>query len=190
MDNILIENWKPIKGYEYSYEVSDLGNVRSLERYITNTNNIARKQKGQIIKACLDTEGYLILGLSKKNKKQTCKVHQLVAIAFLNHKRCGHEIVVDHINNIRIDNKISNLQLISSRQNATKDRKTKYTGVHKPKDREKYRAEIYANGKKVNLGNFKKEIDASNEYQRALREYKKTGKISRPFIKKTSQKLK
>jgi ribosomal protein L15E len=72
-------------------------------------------------------------------------------MAFLNHTPCGYKIVVDHIdNNIKTDNRLENLQLITQRENVSKDIKntsSKYIGVCWHKKAKKWRSSIQINGK-------------------------------------------
>lgn len=154
------EVWLPVKGYEFIYEVSNLGNVKSL-----------KYNKERILKLCINTTGYNTVCLSENGKTKTFKVHQLVAITFLNHKPNGHTIIVDHISNDKLNNKLSNLQLISQRENTSKDKKgsSKYTGVCWHKTINKWTASININGKQRYLGSFINEIEASNAYQNKLK---------------------
>lgn len=69
------EWWLPIKGYEGLYEVSNLGNVRSL--------NYNHTGKTKLLKKVNDKDGYHIVGLHKDKKQKIDKVHRLVAEAFL-----------------------------------------------------------------------------------------------------------
>ena len=159
------EIWKDIPGYENYYQVSNQGNVRSLDRKVWN-----RLLKGRILKY-FSSNGYKLVVLRSNNKKKTFRVHQLVAIAFLNHKPDGHKVVVDHINNIKTDNNLSNLQLISHRENSSKDRKgySKHTGVYWNKIRKKWTSSILVDGKLKHLGCFTSEEEASKYYQDALK---------------------
>ena len=115
----MIEEWKDIADYEY--QVSNLGRVRSLKRNI-------------IMKPRKDKYGYLYVNLYNKVRK-TYKVHQLVAMAFLNHNPCGMDVVVDHINNIKDDNRLVNLQLISCELNNQKDKKSLGLTYHRTNKR-------------------------------------------------------
>ena len=158
-----IEIWKDIPGYEGFYEVSNLGRVKSLG------NDKTKKEK--ILKQNLDSTGYFIVGLRKDKKAKTIKVHQLVAMAFLNHIRCGHKLVVDHINDNQLDNRLENLQIITQRENTFKTQgnySSKYKGVSKSKLDKKWRALIYINGKLKHLGTFTNEFDAHLAYQNKL----------------------
>ena len=151
------EEWKPVKDYEGLYEVSNLGRVKSL-----------RFNKERILKPIKDGRGYINVGLSSKKHL----VHQLVAINFLNHTPCGMKLVVDHINNNPLDNRLENLQLISFRENSSKDIKnksSKYTGVSWDKSRNKWTSTIYILKKSIKLGRFKNEYDAHIAYQNKLK---------------------
>jgi len=98
------EIWKDIPGYEEIYQVSSLGNVKSLSRLKTNGKS-THISKDLIMSPCKNRNGYLCLLLRINNKAKTIKVHQLVAMAFLNHIPDGtHKIVVDHINHKKSDN--------------------------------------------------------------------------------------
>ena len=127
-----IENWKDIPGYEGMYEVSDLGKVKSLGRFSTKEGKNYKKIRGIIRKPIFSGRGYLAVDIYKDGKQKTFMVHQLVAMAFLDHVPCGHEKVIDHINNIKTDNRVENLQIISNRENTSKDKTggtSKYVGV-------------------------------------------------------------
>lgn len=154
-----MEIWKDIKGYEGYYKASNTGKIKSLKR-----------KKEAILKCRKDGRGYEIVDLYL-NGRRDIKVHQLVAMAFLNHTPCGYKIVVDHISGDITDNSLNNLQLISQRENTAKNKKkgtSKYTGVSWSKGRSKWVASIQINGKAIFLGRFKEELEAHNAYQQAL----------------------
>jgi hypothetical protein len=162
MENI-IEKFKDIPNYLGMYQVSYFGNVKSF----------MHSKEGKILKQFTNKGGYLCVKLYKDQNKKTCRVHKLMAITFLNHIPCGFNECVDHINNIRTDNRIDNLQLISNRENLTKDRfrketTSKYIGVHFDKSRNKWIAAINLNNKSIHLGRFKSELKASEAYNEAL----------------------
>ena len=167
-----MEIWKEVKGYQ-DYEVSNLGRVKSLARTIIYSNGKVYNYKEKVLKNCLNYHGYLIVSLSKGNISKTKKIHQIVTEAFLNHTTCGHKLVVDHINAVKTDNRLENLQIITQRENASKDRKggtSKYIGVYWHKASSKWASKIIINGKKKYLGYFKNELKAAEAYQTALKE--------------------
>jgi len=107
-----------------------------------------------------------------KNKIQKNRVvHQLVAEAFLNHVPCGYDLVINHINFNKLDNRIENLEIVTARENTNQKHiphTSKYTGVSWYKNYNKWRAQIWINGKPKCLGYFNNEHDAYLVYQEKL----------------------
>jgi len=171
------EIWKDIPGYEGLYQVSDLGRVRSLDRVVPNgRHGGTRKLKGKVLKAWPNSFSYLHVNLCKDGKCKPTKVHKLVAMAFLNHEPCGHKEVVDHIDNDKSNNRLDNLQLITSRENVSKDKPictSKYTGVYWFKRTKKWHAQILINSKRKHLGYFTDEYEAHLAYQNELNKISK-----------------
>jgi len=154
-----MEIWKEIKGFE-NYKVSNLGRVKS-----------CKKGKEKFLRLNLDS-GYLRVGLSSNGKGKIIRIHQLVAIAFLNHTPCGYKLVVDHINGVKTDNRLENLQVITQRENASKDKKggtSKHTGVYWCKRSGNFKASIRVGGKQKYLGTFNDELKAAESYIKALK---------------------
>lgn len=103
----LKEIWKDVVGYEGLYLVSNLGNVKSL--------NYNRTGKEGILKPILDKDGYYCVNLSKNAKSKHIKVHRLVVEAFIGEIPTG--LVVNHINEIKTDNRLENLEICTIREN-------------------------------------------------------------------------
>lgn len=147
------EEWRDVVGFESLYKVSDLGRVKSLR------NNFLKKEK--ILKGGISR--YRTVGLRKNGKTYCFCIHVLVAMSFLGHVPGGHKKVVDHKNNNNyLDNSVSNLQVITHRENDSKDsvNKTGSTGIVKT-TLGKY--SVYANlGKTTYLGVFDKLEEAIN----------------------------
>ena len=165
------EIWKDIPEYKGIYQASSFGVIKSLPREVLIKGKYPIISKEIIMTPFKDINGYLMVSLTKNNIKKLIKVHQLVAMAFLGHERCGHKIVVDHIDNDKLNNNLSNLQLITSRENTCKDIKigtSKYIGVSMSKNK-KWIAQIVFNKKVISLGVFDSEIGASEYYQNALK---------------------
>jgi hypothetical protein len=155
------EQWKDIPGYEDLYKVSNLGRVLSVRRDIILKPGLIRDYRSVV--------------LCNHGKRVTMRVHQLIAVAFLNHKPSGMNKVVDHIDGNKENNKLSNLQILSHRGNIQKaDRKnksSKFTGVTFHKGRQMYRAYVNVSKKQIHLGFYQSEIEASKAYQDALKKY-------------------
>jgi len=167
------EIFKDIPNFEGIYQISNLGSVKSLERKVKHSKGGLRMVKEKILKPTDDGKGYLQVMLQRQGRIKLFQVHQLVAMVFLNHKPCGHKLVVDHINNISSDNRVENLQLISNRENSSKDKKggsSKYVGVCWSKAIRKWIAYIKINEKRIHLGTFKDEYKAHLAYQNKLKE--------------------
>jgi len=169
------EIYKNIKGYEDSYQISNLGNVKSLRRLVVNSNNVSYVLKEKILKEGSDGGGYKYVILRKNNKSYNVKIHKLVALSFLNHTPSGQRVVIDHIDNNKANNRLNNLQIISQRENSSKDKKngtSKYVGVSWKTREKKWRASIRDKGKRYDLGLFKTEYEAHLRYQEKLLEIK------------------
>src|SRR5690606_9654271 len=126
----------------------------------------------------------------KDKRRKGFPVHQLMAMAFLNHKPNKFTVVVDHKDNDPLNNHIDNLQLVSNRKNSSKDRKrgtSKYIGVHWSRKVERWKAVIGHNGKDIQLGTFHDEKEAALYYQNALKAINNGEEIIRKRRKKTSK---
>jgi len=152
------ETFKTITDME-NYSISDLGRI---------INN----KTGKEIKTSINGNGYVFTKLSISGKVKKIYVHQTVAKTFLEHIPNGHELVVDHISGNKTDNSLSNLRIVTTRENNSKpqerNRTSKFTGVNYRPDRNKWNASIGLNGKKIHLGTFDFEEEAARAYQKAL----------------------
>jgi hypothetical protein len=162
-----IEIWKDIDGYEGIYQISNLGNVKSLFRYVKNKHNTLSLKKECILKLSNDKDGYKIISLLKNGVSKTCRVHFLVCQAYLTEK-LSESYVIDHINNIKGDNRVSNLQYISFRENVSKDSNNKYNFLGVYKNGNKFSAKIVIDGVRKYLGTFNTPEEANNEYLKNL----------------------
>lgn len=101
------EIWKDIFGYEGLYQVSNLGRIKSYDKYKWNRFKYI-KLKGKQLKLSNDKNGYKIICLTKNKKEIMHKVHRLVAKAFIpnpNNYSC-----INHKNEIKDDNRVENLE--------------------------------------------------------------------------------
>jgi hypothetical protein len=97
------EEWRPVVGYEGSYEVSNTGRVKALAKYhgvIWFEEMIMRPQH--------DRYGYLVVGLRSHGVQKTIKVHRIVAEAFI--PKVDGKPQVNHIDGDKTNNSVENLE--------------------------------------------------------------------------------
>lgn len=149
---ILTEIWKPVKEFEGLYEVSNLGNVRSLNYHnwgvIHNLTPVESK------------DGYLRVCLSKDAKQFNKSVHQMVAQAFLDNPNEFSQ--VNHINEKKTDNRVENLEWCDCMYNNNYGTRNKR--ISKSKRNTKCKAVIQLDLQ----GNFIREWVSLNEIMRVL----------------------
>jgi hypothetical protein len=110
-----MRKWKPIKGYEGFYEVSNDGLVKSLERRVPyRIKGYTRRQKERIMKPSEDGYGYPFVILNRGGKGKTRKVHQLVAETFIG-KEKGKQ--VNHKDGNTRNNHVDNLEYVTPKEN-------------------------------------------------------------------------
>jgi hypothetical protein len=156
--------WKDVKKYRGRYKISNEGNLISF-----------KNGKEKILKGSISNKGYLQYTLSWKEKGlyNVYTAQQLVAMAFLNHEPCGLKLVIDHINDNPLDNRVENLQIVTNRYNSCKTQgkyTSNYKGVYWLKHTNKWRADIQIRDKKKYLGTFTDEYEAHLAYQNALKQ--------------------
>lgn len=103
--------WIDIKGYEGIYQISENGQIRSLPRL----NSAGRFLRGRLRKLEVDRDGYLKVGLTKNNIQRRFLVSRLVAHHFLPNPK--NNPIVNHIDGIKSNNHVSNLEWASIRDN-------------------------------------------------------------------------
>lgn len=108
------EEWRPVVDFEGYYEVSSLGVVRSIDRYIITTGG-RRFVKGKLLKPRLDRYGYLRVNLVKQGYRKTYTVHRLVALAFLPNPNKLTQI--NHIDENKLNNRVDNLEWCTVKYN-------------------------------------------------------------------------
>lgn len=110
----LVEEWRPVKGYEGEYEVSNHGNVRSLDRRVKHGWCGLQTFRGRVLKLNQHSGGYLKVKL--RGGKQEDYAHRLVAKAFIGDPPEGMT-EVNHKNGIKTDNRVENLEWCSRQGN-------------------------------------------------------------------------
>lgn len=110
-----MEVWKDIKGYEGLYQVSNLGNVKSLAREKYGNGKSILKVQEIILRPGMNDKGYYYVALNKDSKAKSCAVHRLVAETFI--ERIDGKKFVNHINAIKSDNRVENLEWCTHMEN-------------------------------------------------------------------------
>lgn len=104
-----MEIWKDVVGYEGFYQVSNLGNVKSIERIVWNkANKSYSKLRGVLLKKDNMNNHYFQVRLSKDGKSKHKLVHRLVAITFLNKKEGLN--LINHKDENKLNNRVENLE--------------------------------------------------------------------------------
>ena len=103
--------WKPIAGYEGSYEVSDDGQVRSVDRV-----SCGRRQRGRVLaQQSHPKKKYRTVALSRAGTMFRAQVHRLVAEAFIPNPL--NLPMVNHRDLVRTNNRVSNLEWVTRQEN-------------------------------------------------------------------------
>lgn len=163
------EIWKAIPGYEGLYEVSNTGQIKSLERIVlfrhsrrTHPEIIMKQSKNIITK-----HGYMRVTLCKNGLFSKMLVHKIVCLAFIGEAPKGH--VVNHKDLNKSNNYLVNLEYVTTRQNVHHQLSlTKKLPIGVSKHRKKYKSVITINGKAMWLGSHDTHEKASEAYQNAL----------------------
>ncbi len=150
---VCLEEWRDVPGYEDRYQVSDLGRVKSLPKKVFG-GKVWYITVIKILKQLVISRGYLVVQLYKNDANRKYRTHQLVAMTFLNHMPMQNKKVVDHIDNVSFNNKLENLQIITQKENASKDKSKKHGGNYIYKENERYRLRMKINGKQKCFGYF------------------------------------
>ena len=110
-----VEIWKDILGYEFAYQVSNLGNVRSKDRTVLDSRLGFKSLRGKPLRCTQDTQGYTKVTLQDRGRNKVYKVHRLVAEHFL--VKVEGKNIINHLDNVRNNNKVENLEWCTAQEN-------------------------------------------------------------------------
>lgn len=162
----VIELWKPIEGYEGLYEISNYGEVKSLDKWVDI--GMGRKQflKGKIRPSAVSSNGYRMITLTKNKRPTTYCIHALVATNFISNPL--KKPIVNHRNASKIDNYIENLEWATYSENIKHAYKNK---LRKASTKGRF-GKLHHNSKPVIQfsmdGAFIKEWDSASDAAREL----------------------
>ena len=102
------EEWRDIPGYEGMYQVSNLGQVRSIGRTVTRSDGQVHRRKGKLLRTPLNQRGYQVVNLCIQGKCQIRTVHSLIAETFIGTRPEGMEVC--HNDGRKTNNRVDNLR--------------------------------------------------------------------------------
>lgn len=166
------EIWKDIEGYEGLYQVSNLGNVKSLDRFVPHKTFGKKFCGGTMMGTHMNNAGYVTVNLCKNNRQKSHDVHRLVAKAFVKGYAVGLE--VNHIDENKQNNQVCNLEWVTKSENNRHGTKIERQAVQIKKPVLQYDLQ----------GRFVKEWNSATDAERSL-SGKPTGAISHCIKQKT-----
>lgn len=113
--NLNRETWRSVPDYEGIYEISNLGRIKSLDRSCTDKRGRKYFLYGKLMKQKTTSFNYQTISLSKTSKSKDFFIHKLVALAFIPNPENKKE--VNHINGIKSDNTVFNLEWCTRSEN-------------------------------------------------------------------------
>lgn len=116
------EIWKDIKNYEGIYQVSNLGNVKVLDRKVYNSKVLC-KRKGRNFKLNKNARGYIVINLTKNHITKSYLLHRLVAQAFISNPENLPQ--VNHIDENKENNNVNNLEWCTAKYNINYSKKSR-----------------------------------------------------------------
>lgn len=161
-----IEIWVDIPEYIGIYQISNLGRVKGVERYYQLRGKIPVLLKEKILYLNTHKDGYVHVNLCKNGKVCHPRLSRIMLKSFIG----PSDLQVDHIDGDKQNNKLSNLQYLTGRENTFKyfsNIPDKLIGAHYNKRSKKYHSVIKINGKSIQLGAFNNKEDAHAAYLEA-----------------------
>ena len=110
----MIEQWKDIKGYP-DYQISNLGNVKSLARFSIISDGRGKTVTEKILKSSKNFDGYLIVNLYCNKKRKTYTIHRLVLTAFVPNPK--NKPTGNHKDGVKTNNFVENLEWATRSEN-------------------------------------------------------------------------
>ena len=167
------EIWKAIDGFEGLYEVSSLGRVKALDRYVLNNGGMQHKHQ-KILRTNVSKTKHQMVVLCKNGKTYPRLVHRLVAVAFLPNP--DNKPVVDHIDTNPSNNCVDNLRWVTTKENANNP----LSRVHNSESKKGHKCYLtkHSEETKRKISESHKGVPLSEEHRRKLSESHKGKTLS------------
>lgn len=111
----MTEIWHPCAGFETHYEVSNLGQVRSIARYVPHPKGGVKLSPAKVLRQAISGSKYCVVSFCMDGVKSNQLVHRLVARAFISNE--SNKPQVNHKNGVKTDNSVSNLEWVTASEN-------------------------------------------------------------------------
>lgn len=139
------EVWVDIPGYEGHYQVSNLSRIRSLDKLVNGGRSGVKLKKSKVLTHA-NRHGYRCVTLSKHGMSKTNLVHRVVASVFI--PNLDNKPFINHINGIKHDNRIENLEWCTGKENS--DHKFNVLGYKQSKETNK-KIQVYVQQRAIKL---------------------------------------
>ena len=194
------EIWKDIPKYNGKYQASNLGRIRCTPQVFRSKSKIIKTNYYIVKERHLDTGYKQVTLTNNKGINKVRGVHRWVMFAFQG--EIDEDIQVNHINGVRDDNRLCNLEYVTPRENNNHKKvlspekyASEYPGVYRTTDnrsgKTSYASSIVINGKNYYLGSSDNDYELSLKYKEALYNYENFGELPKPVeIKNRTSKIK
>lgn len=170
---MLNEEWKPVKGYEDFYQISNLGNISNYRK---------------VLKPFINNSGYQVIDLRVNGIRKKFLIHRLVAKHVIVNPQ--NLKVVNHKDGNKLNNSVDNLEWCTNSENILHARRTglnpynfptrnkklgkvsRYRGVGFDNSRNKWYSTVRVNGRNVEQKRFDSEEEAALWYNHLVNKYK------------------
>lgn len=194
------EIWEDIPKYNGKYQASNLGRIRCIPQVFRSKSKIIKTNYYIVKERHLDTGYKQVTLTNNKGINKVRGVHRWVMFAFQG--EVDEDIQVNHINGVRDDNRLCNLEYVTPRENnnykkvlSPEKYASEYPGVYRTTDnrsgKTSYASSIAINGKNYYLGSSNSDYELYLRYKKALHGYENFGELPKPVeIKNRTSKIK
>jgi len=139
--NFISEEWRDVPSFVGVLQASNMGRIKRLPRYRNTKNGGRAYMLEKILAQTISTYGYYKICISIDNKVHHLSAHRLIAEAFVPNPNIQHQI--NHINGIKTDNSIENLEWVSLTENIRHAHATGLSAVQPKGEANKLSKKLY-----------------------------------------------